>query len=101
MLRPYRGKDSQREAFPCGWRDAAHCAGLKESFLKQIAILGSTGSIGRQCISVVEALPGRFGVVALAAGSNLDELVGEIERDRPEVVSVGGAGKGHGLAPRL
>lgn len=60
----------------------------KESSLKQLSILGSTGSIGRQCISVVEALPERFGVVALAAGGNLEELSGQIARHRPELVSV-------------
>ena len=69
--------------------------------MKQLAILGSTGSIGRQCLSVVEALPGRFGVVALAAGSNLDELVGQIERHKPEVVSVGDPAKVDELAARL
>ena len=47
---------------------------------RKLAILGSTGSIGRQTLSVVEAMPERFGVVALAAGGNLDELVGQIER---------------------
>jgi len=36
--------------------------------VKQLAILGSTGSIGRQCLSVVDAMAPRFGVVALAAG---------------------------------
>src|SRR5215467_8882198 len=65
----------------------------KKGLVKQLAILGSTGSLGRQCLSVVEALPGRFGVVALAAGSNLDELVGQIVRYKPEVVSVGDAAK--------
>ena len=69
--------------------------------MKRLAILGSTGSIGRQCLSVVEALPGRFGVVALAAGSNLDELVGQIERHKPEVVSVGDAAKADELVARL
>ena len=69
--------------------------------MKQLAILGSTGSIGRQCLAVVEALPGRFGVVALAAGSNLDELIGQIERHKPEVVSVGDAQKADELASRL
>jgi 1-deoxy-D-xylulose-5-phosphate reductoisomerase len=59
--------------------------------VKQLAILGSTGSIGRQCLSVVESLPGRFGVVALAAGANLEELIGQIARHQPEVVSVGDA----------
>jgi len=69
--------------------------------VKQLAILGSTGSIGRQCLSVVEALAGRFGVVALAAGGNLDELVGQIERHKPEVVSVGDTQKADELAARL
>ncbi len=62
-----------------------------EGLLKQLSILGSTGSIGRQCLSVVEALPDRFAVVALAAGANLEELIGQIERHHPEVVSVGDA----------
>jgi 1-deoxy-D-xylulose-5-phosphate reductoisomerase len=39
--------------------------------------------------------------VALAAGSNIDELVGQIERHRPEVVSVGDAGKADALASAL
>jgi 1-deoxy-D-xylulose-5-phosphate reductoisomerase len=69
--------------------------------LKQLAILGSTGSIGRQCLSVVEALPERFGVVALAAGGNLDELIGQIERHRPEVVSVGDAARADELSRLL
>ena len=73
---------------------------MTQSFTK-LAILGSTGSIGRQCLAVVESLPGRFGVVALAAGSNLDELVGQIERHRPEVVSVADASKLDELAQRL
>jgi 1-deoxy-D-xylulose-5-phosphate reductoisomerase len=73
---------------------------VTQSFTK-LAILGSTGSIGRQCLDVVESLPGRFGVVALAAGSNLEELVAQIEKYRPEVVSVRDAGKADELAQRL
>jgi 1-deoxy-D-xylulose-5-phosphate reductoisomerase len=69
--------------------------------LKQLSILGSTGSIGRQCLSVVEALPDRFGVVALAAGANLEELLGQIERHRPEVVSVGDAQRADELSRKL
>jgi 1-deoxy-D-xylulose-5-phosphate reductoisomerase len=69
--------------------------------VKHIAILGSTGSIGRQCISVIEALPERFGVAALAAGGNLDELISQIERHRPELVSVADAQKADELAARL
>ena len=75
--------------------------GEENSSLKQLAILGSTGSIGRQCLSVVEALPERFAVSALAAGSNLDELVGQIERHKPELVSVGDAKKADELAALL
>jgi len=69
--------------------------------VKQLSILGSTGSIGRQCLSVVESLPERFGVVALAAGGNLDELTGQIERHKPKIVSVGDAKKADELAERL
>ncbi len=69
--------------------------------MKQLSILGSTGSIGRQCLSVVEALPGKFGVVALAAGANLEELIGQIERHHPEVVSVGDAGRADELSRLL
>jgi len=69
--------------------------------VKQLAILGSTGSIGRQCLSVVDALAPRFAVVALAAGNNLDELVGQVERYQPEVVSVADAQKADALALRL
>jgi 1-deoxy-D-xylulose-5-phosphate reductoisomerase len=69
--------------------------------VKLLSILGSTGSIGRQCLAVVEALPERFGVVALAAGANLDELIGQIERHKPEVVSVGDAGRGDELSRKL
>ena len=69
--------------------------------MKQLAILGSTGSIGRQCLSVVDQLEGQFGVVALAAGSNVDELAGQIERYRPELVSVGDPERADQLVLRL
>src|ERR1700720_5038890 len=69
--------------------------------VNHLAILGSTGSIGRQCLSVVESLPGQFVVCGLAAGSNLDELVTQIERHRPNVVSVADAKKADELAQRL
>ncbi|HXC87748.1 MAG TPA: 1-deoxy-D-xylulose-5-phosphate reductoisomerase [Candidatus Cybelea sp.] len=69
--------------------------------MKQLSILGSTGSIGRQCLAVVEALPERFAIVALAAGGNLPELAGQIERHRPELVSVSDEKKAQELASRL
>ncbi len=61
--------------------------------MKSISILGSTGSIGRQTISVVDALPGQFKVVALAAGNNLEELLTQIQNHHPELVSVSNAQK--------
>jgi 1-deoxy-D-xylulose-5-phosphate reductoisomerase len=56
--------------------------------MKRISILGSTGSIGRQCLDVVESLPGRFEIVALAAGSNVPLVAEQIVRHRPAIVSV-------------
>ena len=55
-----------------------------------LAILGSTGSIGRSALDVVDRLGGRFRVTALAAGSNTDLLAAQIEKYRPALVSVGG-----------
>src|SRR5713226_2165869 len=69
--------------------------------MKNISILGCTGSIGRQTLAVVEALAGQFCVVGMAAGSNIEELVGQIERHRPEVVSVATAALADQLAARL
>ncbi len=69
--------------------------------MKQLAILGSTGSIGRQCLAVVEALPERFRVAALAAGANLEELIGQIARHEPSLVSVADAARADDLASRL
>jgi 1-deoxy-D-xylulose-5-phosphate reductoisomerase len=56
--------------------------------ITHLSILGSTGSIGRQTLSVVEAQSDRLKIVALAAGANLDQLIPQIERHHPELVSV-------------
>jgi len=56
--------------------------------MKKISILGSTGSIGRQCLDVVESMPGSFEVVALAAGSNVALVTEQVLRHKPAVVSV-------------
>ncbi len=53
-----------------------------------ISILGSTGSIGTNTLKVVERFPERFRVVGLAAGRQIDRLLEQIARYRPEVVSV-------------
>jgi 1-deoxy-D-xylulose-5-phosphate reductoisomerase len=56
--------------------------------MKRIAILGSTGSIGRNALRVVDALPGRFRVVGLAAHSNGDLLLRQALRYQPAMVSL-------------
>jgi 1-deoxy-D-xylulose-5-phosphate reductoisomerase len=48
-----------------------------------IAILGSTGSIGRSALAVVDAHPDRLRVVGLAAGGNASRLAEQVEKYRP------------------
>jgi 1-deoxy-D-xylulose-5-phosphate reductoisomerase len=69
--------------------------------MKAIAILGSTGSIGRQTLDVIESLPEQFRVVGLAGGGNLEELAKQIVRHRPEIVSVAEAPRAEELRERL
>jgi 1-deoxy-D-xylulose-5-phosphate reductoisomerase len=69
--------------------------------VKRISILGSTGSIGRQCLSVVESLPGQFEVTAIAAGSNVALAAEQAALHRPKVVSVGNAEGARELRERL
>jgi 1-deoxy-D-xylulose-5-phosphate reductoisomerase len=56
--------------------------------MKRIAILGSTGSIGRSTLSVAESYPDRFQTVALAAGNNLDAAFEQVRRWRPKIASM-------------
>ncbi len=56
--------------------------------MKQIAILGSTGSIGRNTLRVVEALQAEFSVAALGAGSQVELLAEQIQQFHPRLVSV-------------
>ena len=51
--------------------------------MKHIAILGSTGSIGKNALSVVETHPDQFKVVGLAANRDVDTLEQQIRRYRP------------------
>ena len=57
--------------------------------MKGLCILGSTGSVGQNCLRVVTSLPGRFRVVALSAGKNLDVLARQVLEFGPELVVVG------------
>ena len=56
--------------------------------MKRLSILGSTGSIGRNVLNIVEMFPERFRVDALAAKDNVDLLAVQIERFRPEIAVV-------------
>ena len=59
---------------------------------QRIALLGSTGSIGRQTLDVVRAMPERFQIRALAAGRNLDRLEAQAREFRPAQLCAAGAG---------
>ena len=56
--------------------------------MKRIAILGSTGSIGRSTLSIVESFPERFSVVSMAAGNNVELAFEQAQRWRPELLSM-------------
>ncbi len=59
--------------------------------MKNVSILGSTGSIGRSALSVVESHPDELRVVGLAAGSNTARFLDQVERFRPRAVAMGTA----------
>jgi 1-deoxy-D-xylulose-5-phosphate reductoisomerase len=69
--------------------------------MKRIAILGSTGSIGRSTLSVAEAYPDRFEIVTLAAGSNLDAAFEQACRWHPRVISLAAEADAGVLRSRL
>jgi 1-deoxy-D-xylulose-5-phosphate reductoisomerase len=69
--------------------------------MKRISILGSTGSIGRQSLAVVDAHPGKFEVVALSAGANVQLAAEQAIRHSPKVVSVNTAAGAKELCARL
>ena len=56
--------------------------------MKRIAILGSTGSIGRSALSVAETHPDRVEIVGLAAGENVERFTSQVERYRPRAVAL-------------
>ena len=64
-----------------------------------VALLGSTGSIGRQTVDVLEQHADRFRVVALAAGRNVGELEAQAARLRPDAVAIADAATTLDLPP--
>lgn len=69
--------------------------------MRSVAILGSTGSVGQQCLDVVEQFRDRLRVVALAAGENLERLAGQVARFRPERVAIASGERAPALRLRL
>ena len=56
--------------------------------VKQLCILGSTGSIGTQTLDIVRAYPDRYSVYALCANRSIDKLVAQAQEFKPEVVCI-------------
>ncbi len=54
--------------------------------VKQVAVLGSTGSIGRQTLEVIKALPHHLALIGLAAGKNAELLAEQINQFQPRFV---------------
>jgi 1-deoxy-D-xylulose-5-phosphate reductoisomerase len=69
--------------------------------MTRVAILGSTGSIGRSALSVVDAHRDRVEVAALAAGENAALLAEQVERYRPAAIGVASAAARDELTRRL
>ncbi len=67
----------------------------------EVAVVGSTGSIGTQTLEVVEAEPDRYVVTALAAGTSVDLLAEQAARHRPRVVAVADEQAARSLEGRL
>lgn len=69
--------------------------------MKEIAILGSTGSIGRQALDVIREFPGDLRVAGLSAGRNWPLLLQQIQEFHPRVVAVAGEGEARELKKHL
>ena len=69
--------------------------------IKGLCILGSTGSIGQNCLNVVRGREDRFRVVSLSAGRNLDVLAAQIKEFRPSIAVVAEADSIAPLRDRL
>src|SRR5215471_10946641 len=72
-----------------------------ETTMKRIAILGSTGSIGRSTQSVAESYPERFQIVTVAAGSNFEAALEQARRWKPRVISMAAEKDSHALQAQL
>ncbi|MFZ0312235.1 MAG: 1-deoxy-D-xylulose-5-phosphate reductoisomerase [Candidatus Korobacteraceae bacterium] len=69
--------------------------------MKRIAILGSTGSIGRSTLNIVESFPDRFSVVTMAAGNNVALAFEQAHRWRPQLLSMATAEAANQIQDKL
>ncbi len=69
-----------------------------EYMVRHIAILGSTGSIGRNALRVIDALGPQYAIVALSAHSNTELLAAQARRYKPEFVAITNADYAEQLA---
>jgi 1-deoxy-D-xylulose-5-phosphate reductoisomerase len=69
--------------------------------MKNVVLLGSTGSIGTSTIKVAEDLPDELRLLGLAAGNNVELLLEQTRRHRPEAISVADPAKAQALQDAL
>ena len=69
--------------------------------MKNVVLLGSTGSIGTSTVKVAEDLPDQIRLIGLAAGNNSELLLEQTRRHRPAVVSIADPAKAKGLQDAL
>lgn len=74
---------------------------ILEKWMRNISILGSTGSVGTQTMDIIRHHPDRFRAVALSANTRIDILRKQIEEFKPLCVSVGDAEKADELASQV
>ena len=74
------------------------CSAWQTGIVRNVVILGSTGSIGRQALEVMATNPDRFRVLGLSAGgAHLDVLAGQVRQFHPAVVGIATIGDAPGL----
>ena len=69
--------------------------------MKNVVLLGSTGSIGTSTIKVAEDLPDRIRLIGLGAGNNVDLLFEQTVKHRPEAISIIDPAKAQELRDKL
>ncbi|MCX6913717.1 MAG: 1-deoxy-D-xylulose-5-phosphate reductoisomerase, partial [Verrucomicrobia bacterium] len=69
--------------------------------MRNVVLLGSTGSIGTSTIKVAEDLPDRIRLLGLAAGNNVELLLDQTRKHRPEAISITDPAKARDLRDML